>query len=416
MTNNIKSLVLSRFRPDILNGGAAIRNAQNVTALSQCGPVDVLTIGVNHAELTLGNIHILAGYTNTTPPQNLCQKLLQQFKILLGHYHPTTANTINHEALAWIKTQEKAQVLYDVVLVEELALAAYIPHLKSIARKLIFDAHNVEFALRDKTQATQISSNGLRNFARTIKARKLSSNLKVQERNAILNTDETWVCSVTDQNIFASSFAVGEKLRVIPNAIDVESYASPQLNDVSRSWTDDTLTMVFVGSYSYRPNSDAATVLIDEVLPRVRAHSPNAKLVLVGRDPTDHMLLAAKKDSNVTVTGAVDRIASYLEIPCVLAMPIFTGSGTRLKILEGFAVKRPIVCTSKAVEGIDAVDKLHLLVAETPKAIAAAILNIWEDTTLRVNLCEHSYKLVITRYSWTYVAELISLALGPQAQ
>ena len=81
----------------------------------------------------------------------------------------------------------------------------------------------------------------------------------------------------------------------------------------------------------------------------------------------------------MTVVGQVPDIDTELARADVVLVPIRFGSGTRLKILEAFAHRIPVVSTSLGAEGLDAVDEHHLLIADTPNAIAAACARLLED-------------------------------------
>ena len=169
----------------------------------------------------------------------------------------------------------------------------------------------------------------------------------------------------------------------MPNGVDVESYRRVDALPAGADWSRLPITLLYPGLFNYLPNEDAAIRLIKEVLPAVRARGRAARVVLVGRNPTPSLLEAARHDPGVEVTGAVESVVPYLEQPCVVTLPIAIASGTRLKILEAFAVGRPVVSSAKGAEGIDAVDGEHLLIRETPDSMAAAVIDLWNRPVLR---------------------------------
>jgi glycosyltransferase involved in cell wall biosynthesis len=91
------------------------------------------------------------------------------------------------------------------------------------------------------------------------------------------------------------------------------------------------------------------------------------------------------------------------------------GSGTRLKILEAFAVGRPVVSTAKGAEGLDALDGAHLLIREEPAEIAGAVIDLWNTPQLRKSLCDEALDFLRRRYSWSVAAERIADSLGVDA-
>ena len=134
-----------------------------------------------------------------------------------------------------------------------------------------------------------------------------------------------------------------------------------------------------------------------------------ARLVL-GRNPTPSLL---EQPQAASVTGAVESVVPYLEQACVVALPITIASGTRLKILEAFAVGRPVVSSAKGAEGIEALNGTHLLIRETPESIAEAVIDLWNRPVLRTTLCQNALELVRTRYSWSIAARRIAQSLDP---
>jgi glycosyltransferase involved in cell wall biosynthesis len=105
-------------------------------------------------------------------------------------------------------------------------------------------------------------------------------------------------------------------------------------------------------------------------------------------------------------------VLPYLERPCIVTVPITLGSGTRLKIIEAFAVGRPVVSTAKGAEGLDAADGEHLMIREGAQAIADAAIAVWRSSTLRNRLCRNALDLVRSRYSWAAATQRIIQSLG----
>src|SRR4051812_41704682 len=110
---------------------------------------------------------------------------------------------------------------------------------------------------------------------------------------------------------------------------------------------------------SWGPNGNAASFLIREVLPRVRQVRPDARLLIVGRNPPADVA-AYHERAGVVVTGGVPDVVPYFRDARCLVVPLESGGGTRLKILEAFAAGLPVVSTPVGVEGIDAQNGVHL--------------------------------------------------------
>jgi glycosyltransferase involved in cell wall biosynthesis len=155
---------------------------------------------------------------------------------------------------------------------------------------------------------------------------------------------------------------------------------------------------VYIGSFSWEPNVDAAIFLARDVLPRIRAVEPDVRLQIVGKDPPPQ-LMAMRQIAGVEVTGTVPSIVPYLERASVLAVPLSVGGGTRLKILEALAGGLPVVSTAVGAEGLDVVPEVHLRLAERP-AFADAVIGLLQQRHVAGRLAAAGRELVRRRYDW----------------
>ena len=113
-------------------------------------------------------------------------------------------------------------------------------------------------------------------------------------------------------------------------------------------------------------------------MPRILAKRHSAVFYIVGGDaPSEVTGLAS---ANVVVTGSVDDVRPYVHRAAVFAVPLRMGSGTRLKVLEGLSMGKPMVSTSLGCEGIDLVHGEHLLIADDATTFADAVLDL-DDAT-----------------------------------
>ncbi len=153
------------------------------------------------------------------------------------------------------------------------------------------------------------------------------------------------------------------------NGVDVDYFAP---SDAAH----DPDTLVMTGLMRTRPNIDAAVFFVRDILPNILARRPNAKIYIVGGDPPDEVTRLAS--ANVVVTGGVPDVRPYVSNAAVVVVPLRMGGGTRLKVLEGLAMKKPMVSTSLGCEGIDVKHEEHLLIADEPARFAEAVLRIMD--------------------------------------
>jgi glycosyltransferase involved in cell wall biosynthesis len=156
--------------------------------------------------------------------------------------------------------------------------------------------------------------------------------------------------------------------------------------------------IVFVGNFAYAPNVMAALSLANDVLPRVLASIPDARLALVGADPPSEV--AALASNCVEVTGLVPDVQPYLGRAQAFVAPIGAGAGAKNKILEALAAGLPVVTTPLGCEGFAVNAGEHLLIGTTAAEIADATVRILRDSSLADRLGAAGRQLVRARYTW----------------
>jgi glycosyltransferase involved in cell wall biosynthesis len=150
------------------------------------------------------------------------------------------------------------------------------------------------------------------------------------------------------------------------------------------------------GSLHYPPNMDAARWLVEEIVPRLRRRIGELEVRLVGTASTGVKLL--HDPPTVHVVGRVPAIEPELARASVAVVPVRYGSGTRVKILESFAHRVPVVSTTLGAEGLDVCDGEHLLLADDPDEFASAVCRVLGDDRLRTRLVEAAEERYTERY------------------
>ena len=211
--------------------------------------------------------------------------------------------------------------------------------------------------------------------------------------------DRVIACSTDDADRLADLHELRETV-VVPNAI------RPPASGGGRLLAHHDL--VFVGNLSYRPNADGARWLCREVLPRLEGPT----VALVGSRPGQDVLELAA-DCRVTVAGDVPDVAPWYRSASVAVVPVRTGGGTRIKVLEALAHRRPVVATTEGARGLElAGSDGPVLTADTADAFAAACRRLLDDPILAARLAERGAEAVLTVCSVDAVAPLVeTLAL-----
>lgn len=181
-------------------------------------------------------------------------------------------------------------------------------------------------------------------------------------------------------------------LAVVPNGLDLELYEG----DWGPAEPD---TLIFAGALTYRANLDAMAFFLRDIWPLVRQKRPAIKLRITGK--TEGVSLdRLPLDEQVILTGYLDDVRPAVARSQVCVVPLLTGGGTRLKVLEAMALGTPVVATSKGAEGLDVTPGQDILMADEPTVFADALLHLLDTPSLRVKLAANGRRLVQERYSW----------------
>ena len=200
------------------------------------------------------------------------------------------------------------------------------------------------------------------------------------------------------------ALAPGATTVVVPNGTDTEYFHPNGTDSVAGR-------VAFVGPTYTHPNRDAVQFLLQEIWPKVRAADGSTSLRLIGRNtPEDRARYDA--EPGVAALGYLPDIRPALSEARCFVVPIRVGGGTRLKILDAWAMGKAVVSTSIGCEGLDAVNGENILIRDTPDAIASAILEVVRDTALRARLERNGRRMATETYNWNVVGQRIRAAYG----
>jgi sugar transferase (PEP-CTERM/EpsH1 system associated) len=250
----------------------------------------------------------------------------------------------------------------------------------------ILDEHNIEYELLERS--LRIKGALLR------RAFNLVEFLKVRhaERQLWTRYDGCVVTSARELSE-VSAFASGKPAAVVPNGVDLDHFVpQPRVS---------TSGLVFTGLMSYRPNIDAVTYFVKEILPLIHRTRPAETFTIVGWGDTDEVRALA--GPSVIVTSQVPDVRPYLAGAAAVVTPIRIGSGTRLKVLEALAMARPLVSTSLACEGLDLQPGRHLLVADDPSRFADAVVRVLEDRAMADRIGAAGRQDMEARFGWNAI-------------
>ncbi len=311
---------------------------------------------------------------------------------LTGHWPLPVLNYTSSEMSSAISRVARGQ-RYDLIHLDSIHMAAYVkPIAEAVggAPRVVYNWHNIESEIMRRYRG-----GSLRGAYSAITTRKMER----LERSTLRSGFGHVVCSERERKLLLQ-IAPAARIAVVANGVDTEYFADAEAAPPSRK------DFVFVGLMNYHANVEAAVAFAREVWPRLRSRLPGSSLTLVGATP--HPAVLALRDlAGVKVTGTVPDVRPYYRQALAAIVPLRTGGGTRLKILEAMAAGVPVVSTALGAEGLDVTPGENIVLADPtdPDAWVRELSRIAESEPWRQQLTVSARKLVCERYDWTILGE-----------
>ena len=299
-------------------------------------------------------------------------------------------------------TQVLRSTAFDLVHVDSLDLAGYLPDCAGVP--VICVHHNIESSLLRRLAAVDPNpcrsayigfQAGLMDQVERRWCGRIALNVTVSEQDAAL----------LRQAVPAARTAV------VPNGVDVDEFRPTGMDGTG---------LAYVGGTNPFPNLDALNYFCDDILTHLRPAAPDLRVRWIGR-ATPAQQQHYRERFGVELTGYVDDPRTAMAAAACHIVPLRSGGGTRLKILNAWASGKPVVSTSVGCEGLETSDGDNILIRDDPKAFAAAVLAVLGDETLRRRLANGGRLTAERRYSWDTVgAHMIDrylqvvAAVGPE--
>ena len=229
---------------------------------------------------------------------------------------------------------------------------------------------------------------------------------------------ETAVSKAVDQSVFVSEAEVdffvsrqtGDFKAVItslPNGVDC-AYFDTAAIDVAQP---EVPCVSFTGAMDYKPNVDAIVWFLDHCWVSVRKAIPTAELYIVGGKPAP-ALRSVNGKNGIVITGRVDDVRPYIASSQAVIAPLQIARGIQNKVLEAMAMSRPVVATSEAFTGIEAVMGEDIIIADTPVVFTDAVIALLSDTGYGDQMGKMARASVLENHSWPVSYAKLDTILG----
>ncbi|WP_163717057.1 glycosyltransferase family 4 protein [Mangrovibacterium lignilyticum] len=284
-------------------------------------------------------------------------------------------------SLALIRLLQEQE--FDVIQLEGLYLCPYIPLIRKHSKALVaYRAHNIEHEIWDRSRKLSVGFRRLYLAMLTRRIKKFGM--------SYLNEYDVLV-SITERD--------GEFLDKLGNIKPrITSQTGIDLSSLVPTAKDLEFPSLFhIGSLEWGPNQEGLLWFLNECWPLIYRKYPELKFYVAGRN-APHWLETKLKMANVVFLGEIEDAYQFMNSKAVMMVPLRSGSGMRIKIVEGLALGKAIVSTKIGVEGIAANDHEHILIANEPHEFLDAVSELIENKELYKKLCKNAVQFIREKF------------------
>jgi glycosyltransferase involved in cell wall biosynthesis len=311
------------------------------------------------------------------------------FRVFMNMFESVPFSTAYHvnSKFEHVLLREIAKESPDLVQCEWTNLAPYLNRIKNVPT--IISSHNIESEIWGRFEMNNTS------LLKRIVGRQQTKRIEKLERYWYNKVDCCIAVSDYDRNIIEG---YGARAYTVENGVDIDYYTAyrGQCNPGE---------LVFTASFDTFSNQDGAEYFIEKILPDILSFDSSVKLTLVGKNPPKKLYDLAGKYSNVTLTGTIPDVRPFVSSAEVCVVPLRIGGGTRLKILEAFAMNKPVVSTSIGAEGIEIENGNNIVICDDPKEFARKVLMLLHDKEMQLRIAKEGFCFAKMKYDWSLLAE-----------
>ncbi len=389
-----RALFLTPEPPYPLHGGGAYRSASLLHYLA--GKYDVDLVGFREpgsphpaAALPVGLAHPIGVIELTPHSRSKTARALRNLNRAVRGVAPLNDRFDRYGVQLDRLLDGRA---YEVAILEHFWTAGYARVLAKHSRRIVLDLHNLESEFYGSTAKTagMLAAPFFRRFA---------SAAHRMEKKYLHRFDQLLAPSASDREKIG---LVNPRARVVvyPNAIPMK--ARPQVAKEN--------VVVFAGNLEYAPNKAGVEYFAALVWPRLRRERPELRWEVVGRNG-EAVAAALRGVEGAVLVGPVDDAFPRIAKAKVAVVPVFSGSGTRVKIVEAWAAGTPVVSTPFGAAGLDAVPGEQLYVAEGVSDFFTSISNLLDSSDKQRQLAEAGRRFYEQRYTWEAAWRCLSITV-----
>jgi polysaccharide biosynthesis protein PslH len=301
---------------------------------------------------------------------------------------PYTVSKYRSGAMATAIREAFNEERFDLVHLEGTHMALYLGLAQSLGVPVILRLQNVEWLLEERFARTAV-------FPLNQYVRDQARRMRAFETRACRQADLCLAITQEDAERILQ-FAPDSSVAVSPAGVDLERYYPQPMSE-------EPGTIVFVGALDWPPNADAIRWFRTKVWSRVAQEEPTARWIVVGKNPPADIMHWPEEDRNIHVTGYVDDVRSDLQRASVVIVPLRSGGGMRLKILEAMAAGKAVVSTPMGAEGISARNGEEIVLAGADRSFGVEVVRLLRQASDRKRIGKAA-RVFAEGYGWKGIA------------
>lgn len=272
---------------------------------------------------------------------------------------------------------------FDIIQLEGLYVCPYIPIIREYSdAKIVYRAHNIEHEIWERSA---LLSSGLKRLYLKI----LSRRIKKFEKS-YMNSYDLLVPITERDGIMLNKLGNTKPLHVSPTGIET-TVLIPHSKNLEHP------TLFHIGSLEWAPNQEGLMWFIDRCWPKIHDKFPDLKFYIAGRKAPD-WLIKKFNAPNIVFEGEVPDAYQFMNSKSIMVVPLFSGSGMRIKIIEGMALGKPIVSTPIGTEGISTKSGKNILIADNEKEFIAEVERLITDYELFQSISRNAIEYIHEKF------------------
>jgi len=390
-------LFLTTQLPYPPKSGGTIKSWNYLTDLSNRFEVGVACLLKN------GDEKLLRSFKHKLKPSTVINEKIEVkrniWTLLRSYTGFPCLNVFRNHSAAFAKKVKTVSENFEFMMVDHYEMFQYVPN--NYSGKVILHTHNAEFMLWQRM--SELETNPIKR----VLLKKEADRVKQYEMEIFKRSDLIYA-TPSDIECYRSNGFEVEKHQPTFHLGNEELLKLPDIQ-----FNETELALTFVGTLNWEPNVDGLLWFLNEVWPSVKREvKKTAKLYIIGKNPDERLIHAAKEDQTVVFTGFIENLDDYLKKSRVFIAPLRFGSGMKVKVLDGLYRGLPTVTTSIGAEGLEIVHEKEVMVADEAVGFADSCAKLMQDQILWEKLRTNSRKVAAEKYRWDLLFEQMNASLA----